>query len=137
MGPKKLAVLAAATLLGLAASSQAAPMLPRPFTFYQKGHQNLSFSCFPSFHMYFMAWRDVKTSWQPQNIYSITQYLNGKTGNGKAYTPPWYKIFNNKAVLPVIPSHPQSHPHPPIPEPTSLALLGGGALFLIRRKREA
>jgi len=140
MRTKRLAVLAAAALMSLAASTQAAPMLPRPFTFYQKGHQKVALTHFPTFHMYFMAWREVNAKWQPGNINLVKQYLDRNRSGKPLPPPPWYKVLKGGGKSSSGGGGGGTGgggTKPPIPEPTSLALLGGGALFLIRRKREA
>jgi hypothetical protein len=136
MGKRFIAGIAAAILLSMAAGSQAAPMLPKPYMFYQKGRSIVHYRHNTTFWMYFSAWRG-KNRWNPQNISYVKMYLDGKKGKPLP-PPPWYKVLKSGGTSGTSTggnNKPTNGDRPPIPEPTSLAILGLGGMYLMRRKR--
>lgn len=135
-GIKKLALtVLAAAALGWTATANAAPILPKAFMFYSSANTMVAFRQSAGFHMYFNTWRNTAPNW---GIYNIS-FMTGVKGNSKnlPLPTPWKIAKDNKAgggwVSPTNPYKDQW----PVPEPTGLAAIGGAALLLGRRKREA
>lgn len=132
-GVKRLAILAALTVAGWTASSEAAVILPKPYMFYTAG-TGAAFHHSTTFHMYFASWRSYKNAWAPANI-QWANWVKGVYGGTSHFVPmpaPWKIAKEYKST-----GGWNSPKNPYVPEPTSLAFLGTGALLLARRKRQA
>ncbi len=136
-GIKKLALIAlAAAALGWSASANAAPILPRAYMFYSAGNSMAAFHQTAGFHMYLNNWRTSAPNW---GVYNIS-FMTGVKGNAKnlPLPTPWKIAKDNKAGGGwVSPTNPYKENWPNVPEPTGIAVIGGAALLLGRRKREA
>ena len=137
-GIKKLALVALlVAAAGWTATAEAAPMLPRSFMFYSSSSNMVAFRHTAGFYMYFTQWRKNAPNWGAHNI-AFATVVQGKRSNLPLPTP-WKIAKDNKGNGGWATSTSPSKIvwTPGIPEPTGLAAIGGAALLLIRRKREA
>ena len=75
----------------------------------------------------------------PAYVYGtdIGLHFNLGVGRNRGSTP-WYPApASQSAMITLRMIEPQAPPNPPVPEPASLAVLGVGALALLRRKRKS
>ena len=136
-GIKKLALVALlVAAAGWTATAEAAPMLPRSFMFYSSSNNMVAFRHTAGFYMYFTQWRKNAPNWGAQNI-AFATVVQGKRSNLPLPTP-WKIAKDNKGTGGWnSPRNPYKNHWPEVPEPTGIAAIGGAALLLIRRKREA
>lgn len=137
-GIKRLAIMAlAAAALGWTATAEAAPMLPKPFMFYSSSSNMVAFRQTVGFYMYFTQWRSTAPNWGVYNI-QFASVVKGKTTQYLPLPTPWKLAKQNKGTGGWdSPKNPYCPAWPDVPEPTGLAAVGGAALLLGRRKREA